>query len=110
VRYTIGPLLGSVRAERAGGWGVSDAERARTSSEELGMGRTWIDAFRGSRLDAVTDAPRAPRPVRCRASLDLRAKNPDRPADFTQSNTYTAITAGCGPRGTAQVCNGAIGG
>ena len=106
MRYTIEPLLGLIRGERAGGRGVSDAERARGSSEELGMGRSWIEALRGPSLDAVTDAPRAPHPAR---RFDCPDSSPgDRPADLTQSNVHNA--AGRGHRGAAQACTGAIGG
>jgi hypothetical protein len=106
VRYTIEPLLGLIRGERAGGRGVSDAERTRVSSEELGMGRHRIDARRGPSLDAVNDAPRAPYPVR---RFDCPDSSPgDRPAEVTQSNAHNA--AGCARRHAAQVCAGAIGG
>jgi len=107
VRYTIEPLLGLIRRERAGGRaGASDAERARVSSEELGMGRHWIDALRGPSLDAVTDASRAPYPAR---RLDCPESRPgDRSAELTHSNVHNA--AGRGHRGAAQACTGAIGG
>jgi len=100
VRHTIEPLLRLIRGERAGGRGVSDAERARVSSEELGMGH-WIDALRGPSLDAVADAPRAPYPAR-------RFDCPDSRPEFTQSNVHNV--AGCGRRGAAHTCTGAIGG
>ena len=107
MRYTIEPLLRLIRGERAGGRaGMSDAERARVSSEGLGMGRLWIDALRGPSLDAVTDASRAPYPARRFDCLD--SSPGDRPARLTQSNAHNA--AGCAHRGTAQACTGAIGG
>jgi len=106
VRYTIEPLLGLIPRERAGGRGESDAERARVSSEGLGMGRNWIDAFRGPSLDAVTDAPRGPYPARRFVCPDSMPG--DRPAELTQANVHNA--AGRGRRGAAQACTGAIGG
>jgi hypothetical protein len=106
VRYTIEPLLGLVRGERAGRRGVSDAERARISSEELGMVRSWIDALRGPSLDAVADAPRAPYPARRCDCPDSRPGG--RPSELTQSNVHNA--AGWVHRGVAQACTGAIGG
>jgi hypothetical protein len=107
VRYTIEPLLGLIRGERAGGRaGVSDAERARASSEELGMGRHWIDGLRGPSLDAVTDASRAPYPA-CRFGCPDSSPG-DIPAELTHSNVHNA--AGRGHRGAAQACTGAIGG
>jgi len=106
VRYTIEPLLGLIRGERAGGWGVSDAERTRESSEELGMGRHWIDARRGPSLDAVNDAPCAPYLAR---RFDCPDSSPGGvPSGLTQSNVHNA--PGCARRDAAQVCAGAIGG
>ena len=110
MRYTIEPLLGLVRGERAGGRGVSDAERARVSSEELGMGRHWIDALREPSLDAVKDAPRAPYPVRLSDCPKLTLGSFNRPTEPTQPNAHNAIAAGCAHRDTAPVSPGAIGG
>ena len=110
MRYTIEPLLGLVRGERAGGRGVSDAERARVSSEELGMVRSWIDALRGPSLDAVTNAPRAPYPARRCDCPDLTPDRFNRPTEPTQPNIHKAIAARCSHRDTARVCTGAIGG
>jgi hypothetical protein len=110
VRYTIEPLLGLIHGERAGGRGVSDAERARVSSEELGMGRHWIDAWRGPSHDAVNDAPLAPYPARLCDCTKLTLDSFDRPTEPTQPNTHKAIAAGCAHRDTARVCTGAIGG
>jgi hypothetical protein len=90
--------------------GVSDAERARVSSEELGMGRHWIDALRGPSLDAVTNAPRRPYPA-CRCDCpELTPDSFNRPTEPTQPNTHKAIAAGSAHRDTARVCTGAIGG
>ena len=110
MRYTIEPLLGLIREERAGGRGVSDAERARVSSEELGMGRSWIDALRGPSLDAVTDAARRPYPARRCNRLELTPDSFNKPTEPTQPNINKAIAAGCAHRDTARVCTGAIGG
>ena len=110
MRYTIEPLLGLIRGERAGGRGVSDAERARVSSEELGMGRNWIDALRGPSLDAVTDAPRAPHPAFQRNYLDSRLGSFNKPTESKESNIHKVIAAGCARRDNAPVCTGAIGG
>jgi hypothetical protein len=110
VRYTIEPLLGLIRGERAGGRGVSDAERARVSSEELGMGRSWIDALRGPSLDAVTDAARRPYPASRCNRLELTPDSFNKPTEPTQPNICKATAAGCVHRDTAQVCTGAIGG
>ena len=111
MRYTIEPLLGLIHGERAGGRGVSDAERARVSSEELGMVRSWIDALRGPSLDAVADAPRAPYPARRYDCRELTPDSSNRPTEPTQPpNIYKAIAAACAHRDTARVSTGAIGG
>lgn len=90
--------------------GVSDAERARVSSEELGMGRHWIDALLGPSLDAVKDAPRAPYPARLCDCTKLAPDRFNRPTEPKQPNTHKAIAAGCAHRDAARVCIGAIGG
>lgn len=106
MRYTIEPLLRLMCGERAGGRGVSDAERARVSSEELGMGRHWIDAWQGPSVDAVNDAPCAPYPARRFGCPDSSPS--EKPAELTQSNVHNA--AGCAHRSVVQACTGAIGG